>query len=140
MPDDLITLWRYRDLPEALIAHSKLDAEGFDCFLADDNILSLNWFLSTAVGGVRLRVREDDGESALAVLAQEIPASFTAEEIGEEYQQPACPNCGSLDVAFETMHKGIALVALWLLALPLPIPRNSWKCQDCGNRWQAPRV
>ncbi len=121
MPDDLITLWRYRDLPEALIAHSKLDAEGFDCFLADDNILSLNWFLSTAVGGVRLRV-------------------FTAEEIGEEYQQPACPNCGSLDVDFETMHKGIALVALWLLALPLPIPRNSWKCQDCGNRWQAPRV
>ena len=140
MSDDLITLWRYRDLPEALIAHSKLDAEGFDCFLADDNIVRLNWFISNAVGGVRLRVREDDCASALEVLAQEIPVSFTAEEVGEEYQQPACPKCSSLDVVFETMNRGIALVALWLFSFPVPIPRRSWKCQDCRNRWQAPRV
>ena len=33
MSDDLITSWRYRDPPEALIAHGKLKAEGFDCFL-----------------------------------------------------------------------------------------------------------
>ncbi len=138
MSDDLITLWRYRDLPEALIAHGRLDAEGFDCFLADDNIVRFNWFLSNAVGGVRLRVREDDGESALEVLAQEIPASFMAEEVGEEYLQPACPKCGSLDINFETMNRGVALAALWFLAFPLPIPRKSWKCEDCGNRWRAP--
>jgi|SRR5450432_374520 hypothetical protein len=140
MSRDLITLRRYRDLPEALIAHSKLDAEGFDCFLADDNIVRLSWFLSNAVGGVRLRVREDDGESALEVLAQEIPASFTAEEVGEEYLQPACPKCESLDINFETMNRGVALAALWVFAVPFPIPRKSWKCQDCGNRWQAPWV
>src|SRR5690242_68109 len=98
MPENLITLWRYRDLPEALIARSKLDAEGFDCFLADDNIVGLEWYWSNFVGGVRLRVREDDSESALEVLAQEIPAAFSAEEVGEEYEQPACPRCGSRDV------------------------------------------
>lgn len=140
MSDDLITLWRYRDLPEALIAHSKLDAEGFDCFLADDNIVRLNWFLSNAVGGLRLRVREDDGESAMEVLAQEIPASFTAEEVGGEYQQPACPKCGSLNISFETMNRGIALAALWVFAFPVPIPRKSWKCLDCRNRWRAPWI
>lgn len=140
MSDDLITLWRYRDLSEALIARSKLDAEGFDCFLADDNAIRLNWFWSNALGGVRLRVREDEGEAALSVLAQEIPETFTAEEVGEEYQQPACLKCGSMDVDFETMHRGVALLALWALALPLPIPANSWKCEDCGHRWKGEYV
>jgi len=140
VPDDLITLWRYRDLPEALIARSKLDAEGFDCFLADAEIVRLNWFWSNAFGGVRLQVRLDDGESALAVLAQEIPASFTAEEVGEEYRQSVCPSCGSLDVGFESVHRGIALAALHFFGLPLPIPMNSWKCEDCGHRWKGEYV
>jgi hypothetical protein len=45
MSDDLITSWRYRDLPEALIAHGKLKAEGFDCFLDDENIVRATWTL-----------------------------------------------------------------------------------------------
>jgi hypothetical protein len=139
MSDDLITLWRYRDLPEALIAHSKLKAEGFDCFLADENIVRFDWFLSNMVGGVRLRVREDDAESALAVLGQEIPEKFSAEEVGEEYEQPACPKCGSRDVDFQTFNRGAALVALYI-GIPLTIPKNRWHCEDCGNDWKGEYV
>ena len=140
MSDDLITLWRYRDLPEALIAHSKLKAEGYDCFLADENIVRFDWFWSNMVGGVRLRVREDDAESALAVLGQEIPEKFSAEEVGEEYEQPACPKCGSRDVSFEAIYRGIGLLALWLFAIPLPIPKNKWQCEDCGHNWKGEYV
>lgn len=137
MSDDLITLWRYRDLPEALIAHSKLKAEGFDCFLADDNIVRFDWFWSNMVGGVRLRVREDDAESALELLGQQIPERFSAEEVGEEYEQPACPKCGSRDVAFESLYRGVALVALWLWAIPLSLPKCRWHCENCGNEWKG---
>ena len=137
MPDNLVTLWRYRDLPEALIAQNKLHAEGFDCFLADDEMIRLNWFWSNCLGGVRLCLREGEADAALAVLAEEIPTSFTAEEVNGDYQQPTCPNCGSLDVHFETMNRGIALVALQFLGLPVPIPMNSWKCEDCGQRWKG---
>jgi hypothetical protein len=138
--DDLITLWRYRDLPEALIAYSKLNAEGLDCFLADDNVVRLNWFWSNAIGGVRLYVREDDGESAIAVLAQEIPETFFPEEVGEDYIQPVCPKCRSRDVEFEPMYRGIALAALWLWAIPLPIPKNRWECEHCGHHWKSDYV
>lgn len=140
MPDDLITLWRYRDLPEALIAQSKLHAEGFDCFLADHEVIRLNWFWSNALGGVRLYVREDEGEAALSVLAEEIAAAFTSEEVGEDYQQPECPNCGSRDVEFETIHRGVALFALWAFSLSVPIPVNTWKCEDCGHKWKGEYV
>jgi predicted RNA-binding Zn-ribbon protein involved in translation (DUF1610 family) len=140
MPDDLITLWRYRDLPEALIARSKLEAEGFDSFLADDNIVRLTWYCSNFVGGVRLRVRENDSRSAFEVLTQEIPATFSAEEVGEEYEQPSCPKCGSRDVGFQALNRGIALMALWLFAVPLPIPKNKWQCEDCGHNWKGEYV
>jgi hypothetical protein len=37
---------RYRDLPEAAIAKSVLDSARIDCFLADDNLVRLDWFYS----------------------------------------------------------------------------------------------
>jgi hypothetical protein len=135
MDDELVTLWTYRDLPEALIARAKLESEGLECFLADDNMIRMDWFLSNLIGGIKLKVAAADSEAALALLAEEIPAGFTAEEVGEEYQQPKCPKCGSLDVDFETVNKEVALVALWFFSIPVPLPRHSWKCEDCGVRW-----
>jgi hypothetical protein len=138
--DEVITLWRYRDLPEALIAHSKLRAEGFDAFLADDEVIRLNWFWSNAFGGVQLCVREDEGSAALAILAEEIPTGFTADEVGEDYQQPVCPHCGSRDVDFKPMHTGLALVALWAFSLPVPISAETWQCEDCRHVWKGEYV
>jgi hypothetical protein len=136
--DEIITLWRYRDLPEALFAQGKLEAAGVDSVLLDQNLVLHYWYLSDAIGGLRLQVAAADAQTAMEVLSDEIPASFTAEEIGEEYTQPVCPECGSRDVDFRTFSRGWALVALYVLALPLPIPVYKWKCQDCGRRWRAP--
>lgn len=135
MADELITLWRYRDLPEALLAKGKLEASGVEVFLADDNVVRMDWFWSNLIGGVKLQVAAQDRDAAMAILSEEIPPVLTAEEIGEEYRQPVCPRCGSLDVSFETIDKGVALAALGAVSLPVPIPKYSWKCQDCGARW-----
>jgi hypothetical protein len=150
MPEEIVTLWRYRDLPEALVAKSKLDSADVGCFLADENIVRLNWFWSNAVGGVRLQVLDTDSEDAMALLGEEIPASFSAEEIGEEYLQPLCPSCHSRDVSFQPFNKGIALIllsliglpillgiSLWFILFPVWIPSELWKCEDCGHDWKA---
>lgn len=136
MAEQLVTLWRYRDLPEALVARAKLDSQQIWCVLADDNIVRLNWFLSNAIGGLRLQVEDDDAQLALELLSEEIPERFTVEEIGEEYKQPECTNCHSRDVSFEPFHRGLALVFLQL-GLPVWIPSKSWKCEDCGHHWKA---
>ncbi|SRR5260370_23373089 len=146
MEEEIITLWRYRDLPEALIAKSKLDSEDLQCFLADENVVRLDWFWSNAVGGVRLQVANSDAESAFTLLAEEIPASFSADEIGEEYRQPECLHCGSLDVTFGANKKNVALVLLGVLQVPILLPvvlallllvKQSWQCEDCGYDWEA---
>lgn len=149
MADELVTLWRYRDLPEALAARAKLDSQAIRCVLVDDNIVRLDWFWSNAVGGVRLQVVDDEAPQALELLAEEIPESFSAEEIGEEYRQPACPKCGSRDISRESTYRKLGLLSLLILpplALPIlillvlfaPIRQRHWKCEDCSHKWDAP--
>jgi len=57
-------------LPEALLARSILESAGIECFLGDQNIIRMDWFLSNALGGVKLRVREEDVAEADALLGQ----------------------------------------------------------------------
>ncbi len=52
----------------------------------------------------------------LEVLSPGDPrAASPPKKLVEEYQQPGCPKCGSLDISFETMNRGIALAALWAI-------------------------
>lgn len=41
-----VMLRRNRDLPEAVIVKSILDAEGIDCVLSDENLVRMDWFWS----------------------------------------------------------------------------------------------
>ena len=64
----IVNLRKYMTLPEALLAKSILDSAGIESFLGDQNIVRMDWFLSNALGGVKLRVREEDAEDAAALL------------------------------------------------------------------------
>jgi hypothetical protein len=66
----VVNLRQYMTLPEALLAKSILDSAGIESFLGDQNIIRMDWFLSNALGGVKLRVREEDLEVATALLDQ----------------------------------------------------------------------
>ena len=136
MPEELVTVARYRDLPEALLAQGMLEAAGIVCELADDNIVRMDWFWSNLVGGVRLQVARDDMEEAVEVLASPIPPELPGEGEGEQYRQPGCPKCGSLDIAHNTQNQWLSAAVLYLIALPLPLSRaRSWRCWDCGAHW-----
>ena len=40
---DLVTIERFRDLPEALLAKGKLESAGIRCFLADSELVRTDW-------------------------------------------------------------------------------------------------
>src|SRR6202795_894274 len=93
----LVTLEHFRDIPQALLAKGKLEWAGIECWLADGNLVRMDWLLSNAIGGIRLQVRGPDLETARAVLEEPIPPEFSEEEVGEPFEQPRCPRCYSLD-------------------------------------------
>jgi len=140
--DPPVMIRRYQDLPEALLSKSILESAGIQSFLADENLVRIDWFYSNLVGGIKLLVRGEDAETASKILAQDAPEKFQVDGVGE-YQQPRCPRCQSLDVAFDELNKRIAYGGMLFVGLPIPITNERWKCHSCGNEWEddggAPR-
>ena len=135
--DDLsgvVTIRKFRDLPEALLAKGSLESAGIECYLIDDNMVRMDWFISNLLGGVKLQVWPEDIAEATAILDMPIPDAIEVEGSGT-YQQPHCPNCGSLDVTFEELHKPAAYVTA-AVGLPMPLHRTEWKCHACGREWK----
>jgi len=64
----LVMVKRFRDLPEAVVAKSILDSAEIDSFLADENIVRLDWLYSNLVGGAKLMVRPEDLDEAAKLL------------------------------------------------------------------------
>jgi hypothetical protein len=73
-------LRRYLHIGDALIGKSVLDSAGIESMLADDNLIRMDWFVSNAVGGVKLIVRHEDAEAAANILEQGMPEGFDAGE------------------------------------------------------------
>ena len=133
--EQLVTLRRFRDVHEALLAKGKIESAGIECMLADDNLVRMDWLWSNAVGGLRLQARQEDVEDALAILDQPIPETLITEEAEGPFVQPRCPRCDSLDINFETLDR-FWTYGLWLvLGFPIPIGKNNWKCHSCNAEW-----
>ncbi len=132
--NNLVVLRQFRDLPEALLAKGALESAGFQCFLADDITIRMDWLWSNALGGIKLCVKTEDVDAATQLLDQGIPEGFEVTGAGE-YRQPHCPNCESLDISFEDLNKPVAFTGIFL-GVPIPLSRRRWKCSSCGNVWQ----
>jgi hypothetical protein len=131
---DLVTLRRYRDLSEAIVARAVVESAGIYCFLKDENFVRLDWQMSNLLGGIRLQVPASDAEAAAAVLAQPVPDSFAVED-QPDFKQPRCPRCSSTDILWERRGRKAALFSLYLFALPLPRGSESWHCNSCDLHW-----
>src|ERR1035438_10094288 len=103
---DVVSIRQFRDLPEALLAKGALDSAEIESFLVDDNMIRMDWFYSNLVGGIKLCVKQEDAEAALDLLEQSIPEEFEVEGVGP-YEQPRCPKCQSLDIAFEDFNQPV---------------------------------
>ena len=107
----LTVIERFSDLSQAQLAVSFLRANGIEASLRDQNLVALNWLLTTAVGGIRLAVPSDQEEEARLLLQQPRtdPLPGTDESI-----EPASGDLLGLD------RRGRGIVALLMtLAMPL---------------------
>jgi hypothetical protein len=133
----LVTVQRYRDLAEAYVGRSLLESAGIPAWVADENLVRMDWFYSNLVGGMRLQVDEHDETAAREMLEEKAPETITYGE-GEVYAQPTCPKCGSTEITLGGgTERGRSLAALYLLAIPVPPRKPAWHCEACGACWAA---
>jgi hypothetical protein len=129
----LVTIRQFRDLPEALLAKGSLESAGIECFLADENLVRLDWFISNFIGGIKLNVRAVDAANAQRLLDEPILEGLYVHGVGL-YEQPRCPECGSLDVNFQELDRPIAYMSAFL-RVPMPVQRAGWRCHECDAQW-----
>ena len=131
----LVTVRRYRDLAEAYAGRSLLESAGIPAWIADENLVRMDWFYSNLVGGMRLQVDERDEPAAREILEEGAPETIKYSE-KEVYMQPTCPKCGSTEITLGGgTESGRSLVALYVLAIPVPPRKAGWYCEACGAQW-----
>ena len=131
---ELATIRQFRDLPEALLAKGCLESAGIECFLADENLVRLDWFISNFIGGIKLNVRVADVANARKILDEPILEGLYVQGVGL-YEQPRCPKCQSLDVNFQELDRPIAYMTAFL-RVPMPVQRPAWRCHECDAEWE----
>src|SRR5258706_14063700 len=101
---------------EAQLAKARLESEGIAALVADENAAGI--YGANAIGGIKLRVREEDADRAADLLRtfQPLPALYLVTE--EDALQVRCPSCRSEEVASEG----------WF--------RPRWSCRACGAEWR----
>ena len=123
-----IPVWSYDNYVPAHIAMGRLKEEGIECWLKDENTVTIDPIIANAVGGIKLMVEEEKAEKAwklLTRLQEEYKASFV------------CSKCGSSNIELvSTPRKTIN----WLSAISTFLFSNYaltvdkvYHCFDCGN-------
>jgi hypothetical protein len=53
---------------DAYLLRARLEGSGITAYVRDENLITLDWLYSNAVGGVKVDVMGEDYESALELL------------------------------------------------------------------------
>lgn len=69
------TLAAFTHADQAHLLRMRLEGSGIAAHVRDENMVTLDWLASLAVGGVKVDVDDEDYEVALAVLAEDEPVS-----------------------------------------------------------------
>lgn len=83
----------YSNYIDANIIMGRLEEEGINCWLKDENTVTIDPILTNAVGGIKLMVAEPQAERAFELLR---------EFRNEQQSILKCPRCGSTNVEFVT--------------------------------------
>ena len=101
----------------------------FLTFLPDENVAGTAWFLTQAVGGIRLQVPEEELETARTLLGERDDALVEGSVDG-------CPECGSGDI-FRPASLIAGLAAVFFVSVPLLIGKRARYCRQCRHKWRA---
>jgi hypothetical protein len=130
------TFWKPTD---AQLARIKLESEGFDVVILDENLIATDWLMANAIGGIKLQVPEPAAAEARAVLGAVAGAALARPQSDEPVSdgQVLCPRCASPDIYPTNYSRRISFLALLvsMVLLPFAYGRRS-RCADCGYEWR----
>ena len=131
MTSNLITIRTYTSPHEAHLPRGVLQAEGILAFLQDENVISLDWLYSDAIGGIKLQVAQADAARALETLATATEAAPSL--LDATSGTDPCPACAQPMLELVLRRRRLPYLLLLFLNFPVVKPWPLLKCAACGT-------
>ncbi|TWI83054.1 putative signal transducing protein [Lacibacter cauensis] len=121
----------YNNYIDANLHLLQLQEEGINCWLKDENTVTIDPLLTNAIGGIKLMVHETQKERAQDLLRT---------IINKAKENRACPYCGSHNVEYIVSNRKpsnwlSALFTYLLGGYPLASEQR-YHCFDCGKEFE----
>jgi len=138
--DKIVTFQSYYDPMLAHIIRTRLEANGIQCFVADENTIGANPLYNQAVGGVKLKIFERDMARCQEILATEgdLHEQDHFEIDNDNNSYVVCPFCGSNNVSGLEKNEEKdwpILNSISNLVNPFYSPKN-WHCNNCQQDFE----
>ena len=131
MKQSLIQIANYQYASEAYLFKAKLQSEGIEVFLQNENTINAEPAWSNAIGGVKLFVYSDDVMKAKQVLNSVLKYS-----LNDDGTVLKCPECGGEKIEMFTTIKDLKsffafVYAVFTFSLPF-YTKHKYKCESCN--------
>lgn len=127
----------YQYSSEAFIYKGKLESNGIEVFVRDNNTVDTNPFYSNAVGGVKLFVKREQLSKAKEILSE-----ISHYSLDENNELVKCPKCGAQQVGMVTSIsdlKSLMAFVFSILIILLPFySKHKYKCESCNFEFDTP--
>ena len=129
---DFIIAATYDSYIDAHLAMGNLQSEDINCWLKDENTVTIDPILTNAVGGIKLMVAAPQIGRALEILRK------TKQQYQEENP---CPNCGSVNIEYVSTPKkasnwlGTFISVALNAGAPMAV-KKVYHCFDCGFEFE----
>ncbi len=125
-----VQLQSFDNYISAHIAMGRLQEDGVNCWLKDENTVTIDPLLSNAVGGIKLMVEHSQSERAASILRT----------IDNEYKAAhPCPKCNSLNIELvSTPRKAsnwVSFIMGVLFTSYAPKIDMVYHCFTCGHEY-----
>jgi len=130
---DFVLLQSFTNYIDAHIILGRLQEDGINCWLKDENIVTLNPILTNATGGIKVMVAGDQLQQAQSLLHQ-----FDH----EKRNNFLCPYCSSGNIELVSSNKEPAnwlSVLAGFLFFSYAMPVKTWHCFDCKKEFKEPK-
>ncbi len=136
-PHNLILIESFNDAIQAHLMAGALEEEGIEVFIMDENLVSINPLFSNVVGGVKLKVKQEDADKALQLIQQMKQTPYT----NDDGAVIKCPWCESekVDNNFRSIKSFSSLVAFFLALFTTTYPLRSdhrYYCLNCKKQFE----
>jgi hypothetical protein len=115
---------------EAHLLQGRLENEGIECFLTNENISTILPYLNQMLsGGVQIMVSEEDYEKARQIVS---------DKIDPKNEELVCSECGSKDIKLGVISNKViiffSLIVALLMAMPFGNIKPHFYCRKCKHQ------